>query len=83
MKHELAEEDKRMRKLRMVVDLTQAILLQADLTMREAFDLIKEAREAALSLFPGKGSVFDLVYAPRFKRIISERFVIPGGRRDS
>ncbi|HAS54409.1 MAG: hypothetical protein A2X56_11650 [Nitrospirae bacterium GWC2_57_13] len=83
MKHELADEEKRMRKLRMVVDLTQAILLQADLTMREAFDLIKEARETALNLFPGKGDVFDLVYAPRFKRIISERFVIVGGRRDS
>jgi hypothetical protein len=30
------------------------------------------AREHALSLFPGKGDVFDLVLAPRFARILDE-----------
>lgn len=75
----LAEEEKRMRWLRWIVDLNQAVLMQADLTLREAFDIIKDTKQAALALFPDKGEVFDLVYAPRFKRIIRERFVIPGG----
>jgi hypothetical protein len=75
----LAEEEKRMRRLRWIVDLNQAVLMQADLTLREAFDIIKGTKQAALALFPDKGDVFDLVYAPRFKRIIRERFVIPGG----
>ena len=76
----LVEEEKRMRRLRWIVDLNQAVLMQADLTLREAFDIIKDTKQASLALFPDKGEVFDLVYAPRFKRIIRERFVIPGGR---
>jgi hypothetical protein len=80
MKEALQEEEKRMRMLRFVVDINQAILMQqADLTMREAFEILKNAREAALSLFPDKEQAFDLIYAPRFRRIIRERFVIPGG----
>ena len=75
----LVDEEKRMRRLRWLVDLNQAILMQADLTLREAFDIIKNTRQAALALFPDKGNVFDLVYAPRFKRIIRDRFVIRGG----
>jgi len=75
----LLEEEKRMRRLRWIVDLNQAVLMQADLTLREAFDIIKGTKQAALALFPDKGEVFDLVYATRFKRIIRERFVIPGG----
>lgn len=75
----LAEEEKRMRRLRWIVDLNQAVLMQADLTLREAFAIIKDTKHAVLALFPDKGEAFDLIYAPRFKRIIRERFVIPEG----
>ena len=75
----LAEEEKRMRRLRWIVDLNQAVLMQADLTLREAFDIVKNTKQAVLALFPDKGEVFDLLYARRFKRIIRDRFVIPGG----
>lgn len=53
--------------------------MQADLTLREAFEIMNDAKKAALALFPDKESVYDLVYAPRLKRIISERFMIRGG----
>lgn len=75
----LREEEKKMRWLRFIVDLTQAILMQSNLTLREASDLVKGTKRAAVAMFPGKEHVFDLVYAPRFRRIISERFVIEGG----
>ena len=75
----IAEEEKRLRRLRWIIDLNQAVLMQADLTLREAFDIIKNTKQVALALFPDKGDVFDLVYAPRFKRIIRDRFVINGG----
>ena len=75
----LVEAEKQMRRLKWIVDLNQAVLMQADLTLREAFDIIKGTKQAALALFPDKGEVFDLIYAPRLKRIIRERFVIPGG----
>lgn len=76
----LREEEKKMRMLRFVVDMNQAVLMQqSDLTLREAFDILKNTKKAVLSLFPDKETVFDLVYSPRFRRIIRERFVIPGG----
>jgi hypothetical protein len=80
MKQALLEEDRKMRMMRFVVDLNQAILMQqADLTLREAFQIMRDTRQAVLNLFPGKESTFDLIYAPRFRRIIKERFLIPGG----
>ena len=82
-KEELLEEEKKMRRLRFIVDLTQAILMQSNLTMREAFDLLGNTKKAALLLFPDKEAVYELLYAPRFRRIVRERFVIPGGRPKS
>ena len=74
-----ADEEKRMRLLKLLVDLNQAVLMQANLTLREAFTVLRDTKSAALALFPDKGHVFDLIYAPRFKRIIRERFVVLGG----
>lgn len=80
MKEALREEEKRLRRLRFIVDLNQAVLMQqTDLTLREAFEIMKSVKQAALSLFPDKESVYNLIYAPRFRRIIRERFVIQGG----
>jgi hypothetical protein len=80
MNEALREEERKLRMLRFIVDLNQAILVQQrDLTLREAFDILKSTRQAALNLFPGKGDVFELLYTPRFRRIIRDRFVIDGG----
>jgi hypothetical protein len=80
MNEALREEEKKLRMLRFIVDLNQAVLMQQrDLTLREAFDILKSTRQAALNLFPGKDEVFELIYTPRFRRIIRERFVIVGG----
>jgi hypothetical protein len=81
MNEALREEERKLRMLRFIVDLNQAILMQqTDLTLREAFDILKSTRRAALNLFPGKDEVFELIYTPRFRRIIRERFVVVGGR---
>jgi hypothetical protein len=80
MKGKLIEEEKNMRRLRFVVDLAQAVLMQQpDLTLREAFDIMRDTKKAALNLFPDKEHVYELIYAPRFRKIITERFVIQGG----
>lgn len=80
MKEELLEEEKNMRRLRFFVDLAQAILMQQpDLTLQQAFTIMKDTKMAVLSLFPDKEQVYELVYAPRFRKLISERFDIPGG----
>ncbi len=74
----LRQEEKNMRRLRLIVDLTEASLMQSSLTLQECLDLVEGTKRAALTLFPGKEFVFDLVYTPRFRRIIDERFTIPG-----
>jgi hypothetical protein len=80
MKEALIEEEKKLRLLRLVFDLSLATLMQqADLTLQEAFEIMKNTKQAALNLFPDKEHVYELVYAPRLRRTISERFVIVGG----
>lgn len=78
MSEELIKEEKNMRRLRFVVDLAEAVLMQADLSLEESLELIENTKKAALSLFPDKEFVYDLVYTPRFRRILSARFTIPG-----
>ena len=74
----LKEEEKKMRRLRFIVDLAEAVLMQSDLSLQESMELIENTKKAALGLFPDKEFVYDLVYTPRFRRILYARFTIPG-----
>ena len=74
----IREEEKKMRRLRFIVDLAEAVLMQSSLTLRESLDLMDQTKKAVLVLFPDKESVYDLIYLPRFRRVIHERFTIPG-----
>jgi hypothetical protein len=77
MNDPVQEEERRLRMLRFIVDLNQAVLMQqADLTLRDSLDILKNTRQAARNLFPGKDDVFELIYTPRFMRIIRQRFLI-------
>ena len=68
------DEEKRMKALKFIVDLTQAILMQSELTLREAYTLMENTKKSVLALFPDKEDVYELIYMPRFRRIIAERF---------
>jgi hypothetical protein len=70
----LREEEKRMRYLRFIVDLTRQILLESQLSRDEAVMLIASTRRCVLKVFPDKGEVYDLIYAPRFEKILLERW---------
>jgi hypothetical protein len=76
----VAEEQRRVRELRTTVDLTCAVLRQGKLAPDEAEELVAATKRRALELFPDKEGVFDLVLAPRFRRILEERFPRPGAR---
>ena len=71
-KKEIEEEEKRMRYLRMIIDLTMAVLTQANLSVPEALELIAHTRRKVLILFPDKEETYNLIYKPRFERIIKE-----------
>ena len=71
----IAEENKRLRRLRLLVDLTTALLAQdASLSLDECWQHVRALKSAAVNMFPDKGDVFDLVYLPRFSRLLAERF---------
>ncbi|MGH7949691.1 MAG: hypothetical protein ACREQF_10730 [Candidatus Binataceae bacterium] len=68
-------ENKLIRRLRFLVDLTFATLAQdADLTLEQAWDHVLALKRAAVAMFPGKEDTFDLIYLPRFSRLLAERF---------
>jgi len=68
------DENLRIRRLRTVVDLVSSLLRQTDLTLEEAVRLVQAVRTQALHLFPGKERAYDLIYAPRFARILREKY---------
>ena len=73
------DEAARARRAQRIADVTCALLAQSPgLRPGEAIRLMAEARRAVLELFPGRGETFDLLYRPRFLRILSERFGISG-----
>jgi len=74
----IEQEATRARRAQLVADLTCALLAQqTDLTLGEALGMIADARRTVLDLFPGKELAFNLLYRPRFIRILVERFRIP------
>lgn len=69
---EIGEEEERMRLLKTVVDLTAAVLAQGQLSRDEALDLVKATKKKVLQLFPDKEAVYDLIYKPRFERLLRD-----------
>ena len=69
----LAEESK-LRRLGRAMDLAVALLWRIDLTLEEAQDVVNHAKRTALTLFPDKEATFDLIYGPRFRRLLAGKY---------
>lgn len=70
----LIAEEKKLRRLGHAMDVAAALLWRVDLTLEEARDVVSHAKQTALELFPDKEETFDLIYAPRFRRILVEKY---------
>ena len=73
-REELEDEDRRLRQLRIAVSLALNVIGQTEVSVAQAQELVSATRAMALRLFPGKELAFDLIYLPRFRRLITERF---------
>jgi hypothetical protein len=74
---ERAEEQKLIRRLQMMMNMVMQVIAQdATLTVDEASQMIADSRRAALAMFPGKELAYDLIWRPRFQRLMRERFRI-------
>ena len=71
-KAEIDEESRRIRRLRVVVNLSLSVIAQGGMRYEEAQEIVASAKRLAEDLFPGKGHVFELLYRPQFRRLIND-----------
>ena len=71
----IAEERRQLRRLQMMMTMCLQVIAQdVSLSLEEASQMIADSREAALAMFPGKELAYDLIWKPRFQRLMVERF---------
>lgn len=72
---EIAEERKLIRRMQMMMNMVMQVIAQdSSLSVDEASQMIADSRRAALAMFPGKELAYDLIWKPRFQRLMRERF---------
>lgn len=67
---QIDDESRRIRRLRILVQLTVETIADGDLSAEEAAGMIAATRRVALEMFPGKERAFDLIYRPQFQRVM-------------
>ena len=73
---EILEENCKVRRLQIVVDLVTNVIRQSEMPVEEALEMVCSTRRYALRLFPDKEFTYDLIYEPRFRRLLSEKYKI-------
>jgi len=74
---EQMEEQKLIRRLQMMMNMVMQVIAQdPSLTVDDASQMIADSKSAALAMFPGKELAYDLIWKPRFQRLMRERFRI-------
>ena len=73
-KEAIREEQKKINRLRFMVDFTVSVILQGNLPCHRAQRLVEGLKKHAIDLFPGKEDTFELIYRPRLNRAIRERY---------
>lgn len=73
---EILEEARKVRRLQIVVDLVSNVIRQSEMPVEEALEMVASTRRYALRLFPDKEFTYDLIYRPRFRRLLAEKYKI-------
>ncbi len=72
-----SEEDRLIRRLQFMMGLVlQTIAQDTSLSVDEASQMIADSKRAALAMFPDKELAYELIWRPRFQRLMRERFRI-------
>jgi len=72
---QIEAERKKIRRLQFMMSMVMNVIGQNDrMPIEEASELIASARQAALTMFPGKELAYDLIYRPRFQRLLQEKY---------
>jgi hypothetical protein len=70
----IKEENRKIRFLRFLVDFSVLSIQQNEISFEEALKIVEDVKRAACNFFPGKEETFELIYRPRFNRVIQGRF---------
>ena len=74
---EQAEEQKLLRRLELMMGMVMNVFSQdGSLSIDDASQIIADSKKAALAMFPGKELAYELIWRPRFQRLMRERFRI-------
>ncbi len=72
---EIQEENKKVRRLQFLVNLVISVISQShNMPVEEASEMVAATRRAALAMFPDKAFTYDLIYKPRFQRLLAEKY---------
>ena len=72
---EQEDERRKLRRLQIMMNMVMSVIGQdPELSVEEASELVANAKRAALGMFPDKELAYDLLYKPRFQRLMAERF---------
>jgi hypothetical protein len=75
LQDQIEAERKKVRRLQFMMSMVMNVIGQDDhMPIEEASELIASARQAALNMFPGKELAYDLIYRPRFQRLLHEKY---------
>ena len=69
------EEGRLIRRLQLMMNLVmQTIAQDGSLSVDEASQMIADSKKAAMAMFPDKELAYELIWRPRFQRLMRERF---------
>jgi hypothetical protein len=75
--YDAMEENKLIRRLQMMMNMVMQVIAQdGSLTVDEASQMIADSKKAALAMFPDKELAYEIIWRPRFQRLMRERFRI-------
>ena len=75
--HDPIAEGRLIRRMQMMMNLVmQTIAQDGSLTIDEAAQMIADSKKAALAMFPDKELAYEIIWRPRFQRLMRERFRI-------
>jgi hypothetical protein len=70
-REQIDEESRQIRRLRIAVNLTMQVIAEGGASLGEALDMAAATRQLALTLFPGKEDVYEILYGSKFRRLIA------------
>jgi len=65
---------KKARRLQLIVDFAKDLLYQTNEGIERDFKLVDSVRKNSIALFPGDEMTFFMIYYPRLRRVLVEKY---------